>query len=104
MLACCCAADGPLMARSRESRSVCLGVVSQIKNFIKRSHVQLLNRRNKERVTIDSFYLSSWSRYNDRFVRYLSSCSRNSGDSSRYLSSRFFDESVSSYKGFSCTC
>ena len=38
-----------LMAWSRESHSVCLGVVSQIKNFIKRSHVQLLYRRSKER-------------------------------------------------------
>ena len=46
MLACCCAAG---VAWSRESQSVCLGAVSQITNFIKRSRVQLLNRRSKER-------------------------------------------------------
>ena len=37
------------MGWSRESHSVCLGVVSQIENFIKRSHVQLLYKRSKER-------------------------------------------------------
>ena len=38
------------MALSRESHGVCLGVVSQIKHFIKCSHVQLtLYRRSKER-------------------------------------------------------
>ena len=46
-----------LMAWSRESHSVCLGVETQIKNFIKRSHVQLLNRRSKQRDT--HMYLSS---------------------------------------------
>ena len=42
------------MAWSRESHRhrVCLGDVSQIKNFIKRSRVHLLNRRSKERDMI----------------------------------------------------
>ena len=50
MWACCCA-----VVWSHESHSVCLGDVSQIKNFIKRSHVQLLNRRSKER---DRYHLA----------------------------------------------
>ena len=44
------------MAWSCESHSVCLGVVSQIKNFIKRSHVQLLYRRNKERDSMVAIF------------------------------------------------
>ena len=43
------------MAWSRESRRVCLGDVLQIKNFIERSRVQLLNRRSEERdISIDN--------------------------------------------------
>ena len=37
------------MAWSRERHSAYLGVVSQIKNFIKRSGVHLLYKRSKER-------------------------------------------------------